>query len=328
MSVTLAEVARLAGVSTATASVALNDKAGVSESTRARIREIANSLGYRPSSVGRALRQSRTEMVGLYMPNTASNFGYYTEVTRGVADALHAHGLSLLVLPSAHETGAIDRFPDVDGYILIEPHARDRGVPAILSQSLPVVSGDRPPSGTGEPWGLVESPNRENTRAVFDRFRSMGASRPGLLLIERVSTWALDLESAYLQWSAEQGLVPRVIVVRANTGNAKLASTLADWFDPNTGTDAVFVGGDGIAVRIAGLLRAMGHDLGSTVLLASGVDSTLMEFHTPRVTAVDLQPRHFGSVCADLLVELLSSPRPATPVRRIVDAPIRIRESG
>lgn len=328
MSVTLADVARAAGVSTATASVALNGKAGVSESTRNRIRAIAESLGYRPSSVGRALRQSRTGMVGLYMPNTASSFGYYTEVTRGVADALHAHGLSLLVLPSAHETGAIDRYPDVDGYILVEPHAKDRGVPAILGQSLPVVSGDRPPPGTGEPWGLVESPNRESTRAVFDRFLGRDARRPGLILIERVSTWALDLENAYLQWCVEHGLAPRVIVVRANTGNAKLMSTLAEWFAPSTGTDAVLVGGDGIAVRIAGLLRAMGHDLGESVLLASGVDSTLMEFHTPRVTAVDLQPRHFGAVCADLLVELLPSPRPATPVRRMVAAPIRIRESG
>lgn len=328
MPVTLADVARTAGVSTATASVALNGKAGVSERTRERIRSVADSLGYRPSSVGRALRQSRTGMVGLYMPNTASTFGYYTEATKGVAEALHAHGLSLLVLPSAHETGAIDRYPDVDGYILIEPHARDRGVPAILAQDLPVVSGDRPPDGAGEPWGLVESPNTESTRAVFDHFLSRGARRPGLILIERVSTWALDLEGAYLQWCAEHDLAPRVIVIRASTGNAKLMSSLRAWFAPGTGTDAVLVGGDGIAVRIAGLLRAIGHDLGETVLLASGVDSTLMEFHTPRITAVDLQPHHFGAVCADLLVELLSSPRPPAPVRRLVDAPIRIRESG
>lgn len=328
MSVTLADVARAAGVSTATASVALNNKPGVSESTRDRIRGIAEALGYRPSSVGRALRQSRTGMVGLYMPNTASNFGYYTEVTRGVADALHAHGLALLVLPSAHETGVIDRYPDVDGYILIEPHAKDRGVPAILRQHLPVVSGDRPPPGAGQPWGLVESPNRESTRAVFDHFRRKGARRPGLILIERVSTWATDLESAYLEWCREQALSPRVIMVRSNTGNATLASALADWFAVGTGTDAVLVGGDGIAVRIAGLLRASGHDLGTSVLLASGVDSTLMEFHTPRVTAVDLQPRHFGAVCADLLVDLLPTTRPQAPVRRVVEAPIRFRESG
>ena len=63
-------------------------------------------------------------------------------------------------------------------------------------------------------------------------------------------------------------------------------------------------------------------------LLASGVDSPMMEYHTPRITAVDLQPRHFGGVCADLLVSLMAAPQPLTPVRRVVDAPLIVRESG
>lgn len=328
MPVTLADVAREVGVSTATASVALNGKPGVSEATRRRVRDAAGRLGYRPSTIGRALRQSRTGMVGLYMPNTASTFGYYTETTRGVAEALHAHDLSLVILPSAHETGSIEGFPDVDGYILIEPHAKDRGVGAILRQDLPVVSGDAPPRGTGKPWGLVESPNAESTRAVFDRFRARRARRPGLILIERISTWSLDLERAYRQWCSEHGLAPRVALTSARSSNAKLLSDLQRWFDPDGGTDAVLAAGDGIAVRIAGLLRSLGRTVGDDVLLASGVDSPLMEFHTPRITAVDLQPRHFGTVCADLLVDLIGRPRPRTPTRRLVGAPLIARESG
>ncbi len=328
MPVTLADVARAAGVSTATASVALNGKAGVSDEVRRRIREIAERMDYRPSSVGRALRRARTGMVGLYMPNTASTFGYYTETTRGVAEALHRHDLSLVILPSSHETGSTEGFPDVDGYILIEPHTHDRGVPAILRQALPVVSGDTPPRGAGTPWGLVESPNDASTRAVFDRFRSRGARRPGLILIERISTWSLDLERTYRTWCGEQGLEPRVALTSARSSNAKLLSDLAEWFAPDGGTDAVLAGGDGIAVRIAGLLRSLGHVVGDSVLLASGVDSPLMEFHTPRITAVDLQPRHFGTVCADLLVELIGTERPSDPVRRLVDAPLIARESG
>lgn len=328
MSVTLVDVAAAAGVSTATASVALNGKPGVSEATRERIREIAEGLGYRPSTVGRALRRARTGMVGLYMPNTASSFGYYTEVTRGVAEGLHTRDTSLVILPSAHETGSLDGFPDVDGYILIEPHDQDLGVGAILGQQLPVVSGDRPPPGSGQPWGLVESPNEQSTRAVFDRFRARGARRPGLIQIERVSAWSIEVEQAYRRWCGEQDLPARLLLTSQRRSNAELLNDLADWFDPTRGTDAVLVAGDGIAVRIAGLLRSLGHVVGETVLLASGVDSPLMEFHTPRITAVDLRPHHFGAVCADLLLGLIGTGRPAEVVRRVVDAPLIDRESG
>lgn len=328
MTVTLADVARAVGVSTATASVALNDKPGVSGATRQKIRDAAHRMGYRPSSVGRALRQARTGMIGLYLPHTASSFSYYTETTRGVAETLHQRDLSLVVLPSAHETGDISGFPDVDGYILIEPHRHDKGVRTLLSQELPVVSGDAPPPGTGTPWGLVESPNEASTYAVYDRFLDRGARRPGLILIERVSTWSRDLEAAYRQWCQLHGLSARIARISVRQSNAALIAALADFFDPQGGTDAVLTAGDGIAIRIAGILRSLGHTVGEAVFLASGVDSPLMEFHTPRITAVDLQPRVFGATCADLLVSLLGQPRPEAPVRRLVPAPLVVRESG
>lgn len=328
MAMTLAELARLAGVSTATASVALNNKPGVSDATRRRIMDLAQEVGYRPNRAGRALRQSRTGAIGLYMPDSAISFGYYTETTRGVAEVLHDHELSLLILPSSHGSSNIDGFPDVDGFILMEPHSDDLGVGAILRQDLPVVSGDAPASHAGRPWGIVESPNEKSTRAVFDHLLAQGARRPGLVLIERVSTWALELESTYRRWCTEHGLEPRVALTGIHRTNDEILADLREWFDPARGCDAVLAGGDGIAVRIAGLLRSLGHVVGDTVLLVSGVDSPMMEFHTPRITAVDLQPRHFGSVCAELLVDLMGGPRPEQPVRRVVDAPLIRRESA
>lgn len=328
MAMTMAELARLAGVSNATVSIALRGKPGVSEETRVRIVELAQQHGYRPNPVGRALRQSRTGSVGLYLPTTAINFGYYTEATRGVADILGNNELSLLILPSSHESSDIDKLPVVDGYIMIEPHSDDRGVRGILRQNRPVVCGDPPGPGTGPPWGIVESPNLQSTRMVFDRFLVRGARRPGLILIERVSAWARELEAAYLGWCEERRLTPRVALTSIHHSNEQILADLREWFDPDDGCDAVLVGGDGVAVRIAGILRTLGHQVGESVLLVSGVDSPMMEFHTPRITAVDLQPREFGAVCAELLVELMASPRPNRPVHRLVDAPLIERESG
>ncbi len=328
MTTTLADLARLAGVSNATVSLALNNKPGVSEATRARIVRLAQESGYRPNRAGRALRQARTGAIGLYLPSSAINYGYYTEATLGVATALQDQDLSLLMLPSSHDSAQLGAFPPVDGFILIEPHSDDRGVTGILRQQLPVVCGDRPPPDTGQAWGIVESPNRESTRQVLDRFMARGAKRPGLVLLERVSSWARELEEAYLAWCAEQRLRARVALTSIHYSNEQTLAELRGWFHRRHGADAVLVGGDGIAVRIAGILRTLGHQVGESVLLVSGVDSPMMQFHTPPITAVDLQPRRFGAACAELLMELLDSPRPEQPARRVVEAPLVERESG
>ncbi len=328
MAVTLADVAEVAGVSTAAVSLVLNGKKGVSDDTRQRVQTILDETGYRVNRLGRALRQSRTGSIGLYLPNSAVHFGYYTEITLGVAEALQEQETSLLIVPNSTHDSRIDSFPPVDGYILVEPHSDDLGVEAILRQALPVVSGDAPTEGLPDPWGIVESPNFLSTIAVFDRFLLHGSRRPGLLLTDQVSAWAGELESSYRHWCRDHRVEPRVLLVDIHESNETLTSRLKPWAMPDTGCDAIFVGGDGIAVRIAGTLRTLGHSVGTSVKLISGVDSPMMEFHTPRITAVDLQPRQFGRACAELLCELLDKPRPDKPVRREVSAPLIVRETG
>ncbi|KKI17142.1 MULTISPECIES: LacI family DNA-binding transcriptional regulator [unclassified Leucobacter] len=328
MTTTLADVAREVGVSTAAASLAMNGKPGVSAATRDRVLEAAHRLGYRPNPAGRALRSSRAGAIGLYLPNSAVHFGYYTEATNGVAEALHRSGIPLLVLPNAAHGARLDTFPAVDGYLMIEPHSDDPGVAEILAQDLPVVTGDRPPRGFGDPWGIVESPNGELVRTVFDRFLAGGAKRPGMIQIERVSEWTLELEASYLAWCAEHGLEPRIAEVGFHDSNEEILRSLAGFFDETSGCDAVLTAGDGIAVRIAGILRSLGKRVGTDVRLISGVDSPLMEFHTPSITAVDLQPREFGRACAELLLEMLDAERPEQPIRRTVPSPLVERASG
>ena len=328
MAVTLADVARLAGVSTAAVSMVLNGKEGVSEETRARILSLLDETGYKVNRLGRALRQSRTGNIGLYMPNSAVHYSYYTQTTLGVAEALQEHDMSLVIVPSSPDEGELVSLPPVDGFILIEPHSDDRGVGVILEQELPVVSGDVPPVGFPEPWGIVESPNEQTTREVFDRFVAAGAKRPGLLLTDDVSSWSADLDHTYRQWCNERGLEPRVLQADIHLPVDELRERLKPWVAPDTGCDAIFAGGDGIAVRIVGALESFGYRVGESVQVISGVDSPMMEFHSPRITAIDLQPHQFGRACADLLIELLDKPRPEQPLRRVVSAPLIVRETG
>lgn len=85
--VTMADVAREAGVSLMTVSRALNDKDGISETTRVRIQEVIGRLGYRPSSIARGLVTKRTGTLGLVVPDSSNP--YFSEVARGVEHAAY-----------------------------------------------------------------------------------------------------------------------------------------------------------------------------------------------------------------------------------------------
>src|SRR5512136_492271 len=93
--VTIADVAREAGVSQQTVSRVINDKGEISQATRTRVMEIIERLGYRPSRIARGLATSKTMTLGLIVPDIANPF--FAEIVRGADKAAHEADYSLLL---------------------------------------------------------------------------------------------------------------------------------------------------------------------------------------------------------------------------------------
>jgi DNA-binding LacI/PurR family transcriptional regulator len=92
------DVARKAGVSVATVSLALNGQPGVAEDTRQRILAAAAELGYRANPQAQALRRGRTTTYGLVIRNF--NNPFFLEVLSGAEQAADEAGATLLLLDS------------------------------------------------------------------------------------------------------------------------------------------------------------------------------------------------------------------------------------
>jgi DNA-binding LacI/PurR family transcriptional regulator len=92
------DVARLAGVSVATVSFALNGQPGVATDTRRRIMEAAERLGYRANPQAQALRRGRTTTYGLVIRNL--NNPFFLEVLNGAEQSAGEAGATLLLLDS------------------------------------------------------------------------------------------------------------------------------------------------------------------------------------------------------------------------------------
>jgi len=120
--VTIADVAQEAGVSMMTVSRAINNKGGISESTRQRILAIAKEMGFQPSGLAQGLATQRTATVGLIVPDIANPF--FALIARGIENVAYDKGYNVFLLntdeDAEREIAALTSLwqKQVDGLIL------------------------------------------------------------------------------------------------------------------------------------------------------------------------------------------------------------------
>lgn len=150
--VTRADVARLAGVSTAVVSYVVNDgPRPVSESARARVLAAIEELGYRPNHIARALTARRSNTIGLIVPDNTNP--YFADFARAIEDAAFRRDYVILLGNTAEERSRecsyIRTFFDrqVDGLLLVS-NAHYEELPSLLRPGVPTVAVvDRPLTG-------------------------------------------------------------------------------------------------------------------------------------------------------------------------------------
>ncbi|MEV0174171.1 LacI family DNA-binding transcriptional regulator [Streptomyces sp. NPDC050803] len=99
--VTIADVARRAGVSTSTVSYVLNGRTSVSEETRRRVRRSAAELGYHPNAGARALAGRRSHIIALVMPlRTDMYVPVMMEIAVSATSTARHHGHDVLLITS------------------------------------------------------------------------------------------------------------------------------------------------------------------------------------------------------------------------------------
>ena len=137
--VTLTDVARLAGVSVATASKALNGRSQVRAETRARVVEAAERLAFSPNALAQSLLAGRTGTVGLLTSDLEGRFSI--PILLGAEDAFGADRTSVFLCDARgdaireqhHVRALLSR--RVDGLIVVGARADPR---PSLGRSLPV----------------------------------------------------------------------------------------------------------------------------------------------------------------------------------------------
>lgn len=160
----LSDVARLAGVSQATASRVLNGVATVDPALAQRVHEATRKLGYRQNSLARGLRRRANNVVGAVVPDVTNPF--FTELVRGVEDVVGPRGLLLVLCNSDEDADKQARYlrllvdQQVAGIVIAPVQESAHGVVDALAQT-PTVAVDRRVTG-----GDLDSVTLDNVGAA------------------------------------------------------------------------------------------------------------------------------------------------------------------
>ena len=139
--VTIYDVARVAEVAPSTVSRAFSRPGRVNSETAARIRRVADELGYRTAPLARAQATSRSRLLALVVSDVANPF--YAEVIHGAQAAATAAGYTLLLI-DAQESERLERatlertLASVDGVLLAGTRLSDSAI-RMLSKQKPVI---------------------------------------------------------------------------------------------------------------------------------------------------------------------------------------------
>lgn len=171
MAATVKDVAKHAGVSTATVSRVVNDDPRISDITRKKVLESIKELDYKINNIARSLKTNKTYTIGFICPELANNF--FMSVAKGVEDELRKHGYSIIVCNSNESVEEEkERFQlmtekCVDGMIIIPATNDGAHFNIFKDMNIPVVLVDRLVEGFSADAVLVDNINGSYSAAEY-----------------------------------------------------------------------------------------------------------------------------------------------------------------
>jgi LacI family transcriptional regulator len=187
------DVARLAGVCTATVSAVINDKGCVSPTRTERVRKAMEALDYRPDQVARGLRVGRTKLIGLIVPDVTNPF--YTEIMRGVEEVAERDGYFVILCDSNRDCAREKKYlmrlrsQRVDG-VLMAGSGFDAAYDELTPRPFPMVFVDHVPKGVKD--GVVAVDNLGGAYKATRYLISLGHQRIAIIAGNLARSVAVD----------------------------------------------------------------------------------------------------------------------------------------
>jgi LacI family transcriptional regulator len=310
VTVTIKDVARLAGVSVATVSRVLNGSAPVVEETRNRVLAVAGELRFSPNGAARALSTRRSLAIGVVLPDLYGEF--FSELLRGMDQAAQRGGFSLLVSSSHHDARGIQMAVAtmrgrVDGLLVMAPEVPRGALAAALPRGVPIVLLDGRPIDVGNVFTLGVD-NYGGAAAMTKYLLALGHRRIGFIAGAARNADAQQRERGHRAALRSAGVAgaPELIVRGDFTEASGVvgARALLALASPPT---AIFAANDAMAIGALATLREAGIDVPDQIAMTGFDDIPIAAFLSPPLTSMRVGIAGLGAQGIRVLLDALAS---------------------
>jgi LacI family transcriptional regulator, gluconate utilization system Gnt-I transcriptional repressor len=327
-SVTVHDVARLAGVSAMTVSRVINSPDAVATDTVSKVQDAVAKLGYVRNRLAGGLRSSKSHFVAAVVP--ALSTAVYMETIEALSMTLARRGYHLMVGQTGYTAASedemlfdiISRRPDA--IVLTGTMHSNEGRRRLLASGIPVV----------ETWDLTEYPidmlvgfsHDAIGAAVSEHFFASGRTRPAFIGADDAR--ARRRCAAFERRSVELGMSrPPALLVPAPAKLGDGRHSLRRLVERGPKVDAIFCSSDMLASGVLLEARAQGVRVPYELAVVGFADLNFAQDLDPPLTTVRVDAGRIGQVTADIIVDRLAGKE---PVSHVIDVGFTIitRSSG
>ena len=330
--VRLKDIAQLVGVSVMTVSKALRDEPDVSVATKAKIKKLAQDMGYVPDSSAQGLRTKTTKLLGLVIPSTTNPI--YARIVFALEERAYELGYDLLIAHTLNqperEEACLRRLLSrrVDG-LLITPvyrfEAEARIYQEIAARRIPTVLLG-PPAAFCRNFPAIEIEELVASYNVTKHLISLGHRQIAYLTGPPAAPWAHERFEGYRRALRESGIEvdDKLVFQSGNTiedGTKAALQMLNEGCQP-TAIQAV---SDLVAIGCANVLLQQGFKIPEDISLAGFGNVLTAEYYRVPLTTVRQPKFRLGVAAMDTMMHLIRGE--STQLKRLA-AELEVRESS
>ena len=330
---TIHDVARKAGVSSATVSHVINNSRFVAPETRQRVMDAIESLRYRRDGVARSLRRAKTSTIGVIIADITNPF--FADLVRGIEDRIYGHEEGFnLILCNTDEDAAKERLyldvlqeKRVEGLIIVPTGENAASLEELVRAGLPIVFADRFIEGLGVDSVVVDS--EDGAFVLTSHLIASGHRRIGVLramlsattLEQRIEGYHRALDVAGIPFDPAQIISCKHSIEDAHQAGLRILDS------PDRPT-AVFCTNNYMTLGMVQAITDRGLRCPQDIAVVGFDDFAWAASFSPRLTALAQPAYELGKEAADILMKRIGQSVFATPVHRILKGNLIIRESG
>ncbi|MCL6443016.1 MAG: LacI family transcriptional regulator [Alicyclobacillus sp.] len=304
----ISDVAKLAGVSTATVSRVLSNAVRVSPDTRRRVLEAIEALDYQPNISARNLRKLETNTIIVVVPDITNMF--FSRVLLGVQSLATSHGYQVL-LGDTHndierERGFLNALKQkrADGMILLTARVSPWIIEEFSSQ-YPIVLACEYIEGSHIPTVSID--NISAARKATEHLIKLGHRRIGCILGPMNVVLNRDRLRGYEQALASSGIdIEPILIQEGDYSYESGYNLLLKLFAMRHPPTAVFAANDEMAIGVINAVRTLGMSVPRDVAVVGFDDIRLASIVSPALTTIAQPAFEIGYTAATILLDVIA----------------------